>query len=102
MKLLPVKSLVILFTAILLSGAGRPPRRIMVTSALPGEGKSSTSTNLAICLALAGRRVILVDADLQHAIAVADSQAEPLGQALVELLEQVAVTARGQPQTGPG
>jgi len=53
-------------TAILLSNPGHPPRQIMVTSALPEEGKSSTALNLAVVLAQAGRRVLLVDADLRR------------------------------------
>jgi capsular exopolysaccharide synthesis family protein len=53
-------------TAILLSNAGAPPRQIMVTSALPEDGKSSTALNLAVVLAQSGRRVLLVDADLRR------------------------------------
>ena len=39
----------------------------MVTSAVQGEGKSTTAANLAVAAALAGKRVILVDADLRRA-----------------------------------
>ena len=45
--------------------AGRP-KTIVVTSSLPGEGKSTTAINLAITLADAGSRVALVDADLRR------------------------------------
>jgi capsular exopolysaccharide synthesis family protein len=43
-----------------------PPRVIAVTSALPGEGKSQTSLNLAASLAEAGHRVCLIEADLRR------------------------------------
>lgn len=38
---------------------------VLVTSTLPGEGKSTVSANLALSLAHTGKRVILVDADLR-------------------------------------
>ena len=38
---------------------------VLVTSPYPGDGKSVSSSNLAICLANAGRRVLLIDADLR-------------------------------------
>ncbi len=42
------------------------PRSILVTSAIQGEGKTMTSVNLAIVLAAAGHRVVLVDGDLRR------------------------------------
>lgn len=45
--------------------AGRA-NSVLVTSSLPGEGKSTTATNLAISMAEAGQTVCLVDADLRR------------------------------------
>jgi succinoglycan biosynthesis transport protein ExoP len=42
-----------------------PIRSLLVTSAVPGEGKTVTAANLAVVFAQAGRRVLLVDADLR-------------------------------------
>ena len=53
-------------TTLLLASAGAPPKLILVTSALPGEGKTMTSINSAIVLAQKNRRVLLVDADLRR------------------------------------
>jgi polysaccharide biosynthesis transport protein len=50
-----------------LRSAGQRCRRVMVTSAVEGEGKSTTVANLAVAFALAGRRVILVDLDFRRA-----------------------------------
>ncbi len=41
-------------------------KTLVITSAIPGEGKSTIASNLAITMALAGARVLLVDADLRR------------------------------------
>ena len=53
-------------TSLLLSNLGAPPKVIMVTSALPQEGKTTTSINTAVVLAQKGIRVLLIDADLRR------------------------------------
>jgi polysaccharide biosynthesis transport protein len=50
----------------LLSSNERQPRTILVTSAIPRDGKSMIATNLAVMLARSGARVLLVDADLRQ------------------------------------
>lgn len=47
---------------------GKRPRVMLVTSGIPGDGKSMTTANLAITLALGGARVLLVDADLRKGL----------------------------------
>ncbi|MEO8727160.1 MAG: polysaccharide biosynthesis tyrosine autokinase [Acidobacteriaceae bacterium] len=53
-------------TSILLSSIGHPPQVLMLTSALPQEGKTTTSVNTAIVLAQKGGRVLLIDGDMRR------------------------------------
>jgi capsular exopolysaccharide synthesis family protein len=53
-------------TNLIFSQTGRALKSVIITSASPGEGKSTTSSNLAAAFAQQGMRVLLVDADLRR------------------------------------
>lgn len=53
-------------TSVLLSTPGGGLRTLLITSGLPGEGKTTTSANLAFSLAQTGASVLLIDADLRR------------------------------------
>lgn len=53
-------------TSVALAANGTSPRVVMVTSPLAGDGKSTSSANLAITYAQQGMRTLLVDADLRN------------------------------------
>lgn len=52
-------------TSLLLSQAEHPPQVILVTSALPREGKTTAAVNLGVTLAQLGDRTLLLDSDLR-------------------------------------
>lgn len=62
-----------------------PPRTIVVTSPLPGDGKSMVAANIAVALAESGRPVVLVDGDLRRST-VAKSFGLPDGAGLTDVL----------------
>lgn len=53
-------------TNILFAAVDRPIKTLVVTSSIPGEGKSRTASNLAVVLAEAGHPTVLVDADFRR------------------------------------
>jgi capsular exopolysaccharide synthesis family protein len=52
--------------SILLSDLGRRPRSLLITSATPREGKTTTAVHLALAHSLQKRRTLLIDADLRR------------------------------------
>jgi tyrosine-protein kinase Etk/Wzc len=48
--------------------AASPPKALVFTSPMPGDGKSTTAANMALVLAQQGGRVILVDADMRRGV----------------------------------
>jgi uncharacterized protein involved in exopolysaccharide biosynthesis len=54
--------------AVAIAALDRPIRLVGVTSVSPGEGKSMLAGNLAAAWAMAGARVLLIDADAEHAV----------------------------------
>jgi succinoglycan biosynthesis transport protein ExoP len=53
-------------TSIMLSRAGGVPRVILVTSCIPGEGKTTLTTNLAVAFAQHNKKVIIIEADMRR------------------------------------
>lgn len=52
--------------SILVADQSRKSKSLLITSSVPREGKTTTSLNVAISLAMAGFRVLLVDADMRR------------------------------------
>ncbi len=52
-----------------LASSQDPPKTVLVTSSLPGEGKTTLAVSLATYMASLGRRVLLVDLDFRHSSA---------------------------------
>jgi len=53
-------------TAMLLTSMGSPPKTILVTSSIPGEGKTSIAMCLARIHARSGRRTLIIDCDIRR------------------------------------
>ncbi|MEO0869377.1 MAG: polysaccharide biosynthesis tyrosine autokinase [Cyanobacteria bacterium J06642_11] len=61
-----LESMRLLQTNLMLMGADRPIQSIILSSAMPGEGKSTVARHLAQTAATMGKRVLLVDTDLRR------------------------------------
>jgi polysaccharide biosynthesis transport protein len=73
------------------SGVGEgTPKTILVTSAIQAEGKTMTSSNLAIAMAAGGHRVILVDGDLRRSMVASVFGVDRVGKGLASLLSGTA------------
>jgi capsular exopolysaccharide synthesis family protein len=79
----------------------RPNKTIVVTSALPEEGKTTVLCNLAIVLSQAGRRVVLVETDLRRPRAVDYLGLEGAVGVTSVLAGQVSLDQALQPWGGP-
>lgn len=64
---------------------GKMPKTILVTSAVPNEGKTTVTSNLAVTLALGGARVLLADCDLRRG-GVSELFKQPSSPGLSEVL----------------
>ncbi len=61
-----IESIDAIRTTLLRSAREEPTKVVMVTSAVSGEGKTTVASNLAVSLARAGRRTLLIDCDLRR------------------------------------
>jgi polysaccharide biosynthesis transport protein len=66
-------------TALVISSTEPPPKVLLVTSALPQEGKTTTSFNAAVTLAQQGSKVLLIDADLRQPAFSSNQRFAPVG-----------------------
>jgi len=82
------ESLRSLRSALQLSNVDNPPKIILFTSALPSEGKTTTSASFARAAAASGLKVVLVDCDLRHPSVHRAFNLETQKEGLVELLAE--------------
>lgn len=69
---------------------GEDKKVIAVTSCTPNEGKSSVTLNLAISMAQAGKKVLLIDADLRKSVLVGSTKVSGSAKGLTHYLSKQA------------
>jgi capsular exopolysaccharide synthesis family protein len=74
-----------LYTQVCLAAPGQPRAAILVTSALPGEGKTSLAASLAVFAVQLGHRALLVDLDFRRPAVARKFKARPPADALAVL-----------------
>jgi capsular exopolysaccharide synthesis family protein len=82
----------------------RPFKLVMITSAMANEGKSTIAANVASFLAMSGKRVLLVDADLRHPVLDQHFQLnnqKGLSNVFLEMWAKVELELDGQPTEIP-
>jgi capsular exopolysaccharide synthesis family protein len=91
----------VLRTALGYSWPEAAPRVLVVTSTVPGEGKTTTAINLAATLATTGSRVLLIDADMRrpqtHAVLKVRRQPGLSDLLVGKVAPEKAIQALGQP-----
>jgi capsular exopolysaccharide synthesis family protein len=87
-------------TSLEFSSLDRELRTVVVTSSAPDEGKTTTLANLGVALAQAGRRVLLVDADLRRP-ALHRAFGLPNAAGLTTMMLEESALARPPLQAGP-
>lgn len=75
-------------TALALSNVDRPPQVVLVTSSLPGEGKTTAAASFALSAARAGSKVVLMDCDLRRPKVIEALKLKKPAAGLVEYLAQ--------------
>lgn len=90
-------------SSVAFTSVDRPLRTLLVTSSLPGEGKSTVLANLGVSFAQHGKKVLIIDCDLrrptQHKRWPGTSNRIGLSQVL---LGEVSLAEAVQPTSAPG